>query len=270
MTVARVPGKQKAWWEDGGGFFGHGYMEGDNSYTGYLSEPMTLTERTRQEVDGIVELLELQADQRLLDCPCGYGRHSLEIARRGIQVVGVDINREELHRAQRAAGTVANVRFMKEDMRFLKFSEGFDAVINMFYSFGFFETDEENFQVLRNFFSALKPGGKLLLHTDVNLPRILDGAYKFAERRQLHSGRTLQIYDDYDPESKRINGTWTLIDENGIAEALTPYSVRVFSFEEFAEWCYRVGFQKVSGYGNWQKAPLTVSSEDMIVVAEKE
>jgi len=229
MTVARVPGKQKAWWEDGGGFFGHGYMEGDNSYTGYLSEPMTLTERTRQEVDGIVELLELQADQRLLDCPCGYGRHSLEIARRGIQVVGVDINREELHRAQRAAGTVANVRFMKEDMRFLKFSEGFDAVINMFYSFGFFETDEENFQVLRNFFSALKPGGKLLLHTDVNLSRVIDGTYKFAERRQLHSGRTLQICDSYDPESKRINGEWTLIDDNGMVEALTPYSVRVFS-----------------------------------------
>ncbi len=239
MTVARVPGKQKAWWEDGGGFFGHGYMEGDNSYTGYLSQPMTLTERTRQEVDGIVELLGLQADQRLLDCPCGYGRHS-------------------------------HVRFMKEDMRFLKFSEGFDAVINMFYSFGFFETDEENFQVLRNFFSALKPGGKLLLHTDVNLSRVIDGTYKFAERRQLHSGRTLQICDSYDPESKRINGEWTLIDDNGMVEALTPYSVRVFSFEEFAEWCYQAGFQKVSGYGNWQKAPLTADSEDMMVVAEKE
>jgi cyclopropane fatty-acyl-phospholipid synthase-like methyltransferase len=269
MAIAKSPGNQKEWWEDGGGFFGHGYMEGDNSNEGFLSNPMTLAERTRQEVDGVVKLLELQADQRILDCPCGYGRHSLELAKRGFQVVGVDINREELTRARRAGDNLTNTRFQKEDMRLLKFSEEFDAVINMFYSFGFFKTDEENFQVLRNFFSALKPGGKLLMHTDVNLSRVLEGEYKFAEKRHLHSGRVLQIVDTYDPESKRINGKWTLIDENGMVEELAPYSVRVFSLEEFAIWCYEAGFKEVNGYGSWQKTKPTSSSEEMMVVAEK-
>src|SRR5438445_13281208 len=100
MAIAKPQTKQKEWWEDGGVFFGRGYMEGDDSYEGYLSNPMTLAERTRQEVDGLVELLALQANQRILDCPCGYGRHSLALASRGFQVVGIDINKEELNIAR--------------------------------------------------------------------------------------------------------------------------------------------------------------------------
>ena len=269
MTSIEPHGKQKEWWEDGGGFFGHGYMQGDNSNEGFLSQPMTLIERTRLEVDGVIRLLDLCDDQCILDCPCGYGRHSVALAERGFQVVGVDINREELTVAHQAARDVSNIQFVNRDMRFLEFSEEFDAVINMFYSFGFFETDEENFKVLQNFFHALKPSGKFLMHTDVNIPWVLQGKYKSEEKRQLSSGKTLRIVDTYDSVRKRINGSWVIIDENGEIKELTPYSVRVYSFDEFAEWCYRAGFRKVSGYGNWQKGILTADSEEMIVVAEK-
>jgi hypothetical protein len=61
-----------------------------------------------------------------------------------------------------------------------------------------------------------------------------------------------------------------VVDEYGIKEELTLYSVRVFLLRNGGKWCYQGGFQKVSGYGNWQKAPLTASSEEMIVVAEKD
>lgn len=261
--------KRKEWWEEEGGFFGRGYMEGDNSHGGYLSAPMSLEERTRTEVEGVVKLLMLQGDQRILDCPCGYGRHSLVLAKRGFQVVGVDINGEELTVACQSADKLTDVQFMKNDMRFLNFSDEFDAVINLFYSFGFFETDEENIRVLHNFFKALKPGGKFLMHTDVNLPRLLQGRYKFEEQRRLHSGRVLRLLDTYDPIQKRINGRWMLADRIGSLEELTPYSVRVYQFEEFEEWCHEVGFKKVVGYGDWQGNSLTENSEDMIVVAEK-
>ena len=257
------------WWEDGAGFFGHGYMEGDNSYEGYLSTPLTLENRTRIEVEGVKRLLELHADQRILDCPCGYGRHSLGLARAGFQVVGVDINSEELRVAHQGIRDLTNIQFVKCDMRALDFYNEFDAAINMFFSFGFFQTDEENFQVLRNFYNALKPGGRFLMHTDVNIPQLLNGKYKFTEKRRLSSGRILQLVDSYDPQQKRINGKWTITDGENIAEDLPPYSVRVFSYEEFAEWCYRAGFKTVHGYGNWSGAQLTPDSEDMMVVAEK-
>ena len=257
------------WWEEHAGFFGHGYMEGDNSLEGYLDQDQTLAERTNTEVAGVLRLLGLQPGQRLLDCPCGYGRHSISLARRGIEVIGADINTHELSVACSCVTDLPNLQFIKNDMRFLFFHDYFDAVINMFYSFGFFEDDETNIQVLRYFYTALKPGGRFLMHTDVNIPRIMSGKYKFVERRSLCSGKTLEIIDTYDPNTKRINGLWTLIHPDSRTEVLTPYSVRVYTQEEFTGWCKEVGFTKITAYGDWHGAPLTEESEDMIIIAEK-
>lgn len=260
---------EKQWWEEGAGFFGRGYMEGDNSIEGYLEQPLTLVERTAQEVSGIISLLKLQPGDRLLDCPCGYGRHSIGLARRGISVIGADINSEELQLAWGQTGELPNAQFIKNDMRFLYFHDHFDVVINMFYSFGFFETDEENLQVLRNFYTALKPGGKFLMHTDVNIPRIISGKYKAVEQRSLSDGKILEIIDRYDPVERRINGTWTLIHPDKRIEELTPYSVRVYTNEEFTQMCYKVGFNEVTAYGSWEGEPLTDDSEDMMIVAQR-
>lgn len=269
MSVVNMSVPGKAWWEEEAGFFGHGYMEGDNSVEGYLDQQLTLAERTTNEVNGIINLLKLQPGQRLLDCPCGYGRHSIALAQRGIEVVGADINSEELQIACQQLSNLPNAQFIKNDMRFLYFHDHFDAVINMFYSFGFFETDEENLQVLRNFYTALKPGGKFLMHTDVNIPRIMSGRYKSVENRHLCDGNILEIIDRYDSSTKRINGTWRIIHADGTADDLTPYSVRVYTGEEFIGWCYDIGFTRVTAYGSWDGAPLTDDSEDMMIVAEK-
>jgi cyclopropane fatty-acyl-phospholipid synthase-like methyltransferase len=260
---------QKEWWEESAGFFGRGYMEGDNSYEGYLDQRMTLLERTNSEVRGIIDLLGIQPGQRLLDCPCGYGRHSIGLAKHGLEVVGADINSEELQKACQKIGELPNLQLIKNDMRFLYFHDYFDAVINMFYSFGFFETDEENLQVLRNFYMALKPGGRFLMHTDVNIPRITSGKYKSYEQRHLCDGKVLELIDRYDPASKRIEGTWTLMHADGQREELTPYSVRVYTCQEFTDWCYTTGFTKVTAYGSWDGAPLTDDSEDMMIIAQK-
>lgn len=255
------------WWEENAGFFGRGYMEGDNSFEGYLTNAQTLDERSDCEVAGVARLLGLTAGQSLLDCPTGYGRHALRLAQLGLRVTGVDINDAELAvaRAQNTKGA----EFLKTDMRHLDFQADFDAVINMFYSFGFFATDEENFQVLVNFYNALKPGGKFLMHTDVHIPRVAQNKYKHVEQRQLKSGRQLEIVDIYDDTTKRMNGTWRLLGHNQTVQELTPYSVRVYTFGEFADWCYKAGFSQVVAYGDWHATPLTNDSEDMIVVASK-
>jgi SAM-dependent methyltransferase len=259
----------KNWWEETAGFFGTRYMEGDDSYEGFLSTPMTLEQRSEIEVDGIIELLQLDGDARLLDCPCGYGRHSLRLAQRGFRVVGVDINGEELAVARRKGASLPNVEFVKNDMRHLPFENEFDVAINMFYSFGFFESDEENVQVLRRFYAALKSGGRFLMHTDVNISRIMSGKYKLQEERSLRSGKKLQIVESYDATQKRVIGSWKLLDSHGSEVELTPYSVRVYTFDEFADWCYSLGFRKVTGYGDWARSPLTDESEEMMVIAEK-
>ncbi len=260
---------ENPWWSEEYGFFGSFYMDGDDSKEGYLIEKrQTLAERTKSEVDGVIKLLSLKSQASILDCPCGYGRHSIELARRGYEVTGSDINSVHLQKAANDAKTNSiDITFNKESMLDLKYTSQFDAVINMFYSFGFFDTDDENEKVLKNFFDALKPGGKFLMHTDVNLPRILLGKYKEDEERNLVTGKTLRVIDSYDPETKRINGAW-IIKSEGKKEK-KDYSVRVYTREEFEQLCRKVGFSSVSTYSNWHGDEYSENAEDMIIVATK-
>jgi SAM-dependent methyltransferase len=99
-----------------------------------------------------------------LDLPCGYGRHSLGLAKKCIKVIDGDINSEHLNEAKTQLETLQKTNELKAEVAFeivhmldVPFENKFDAVINMFYSFGFFDTDEENEEVLRQFYKALKP-----------------------------------------------------------------------------------------------------------------
>jgi SAM-dependent methyltransferase len=264
MSITRTQ-----WWQPEAIFFGDFYMEGDNSQQGYLiGIQQTLDERTKTEVEGVIKLLQIPMGSKILDCPCGHGRYSIELAIQGYNVIGIDINSVHLQReAQINKLPKENLDFRIGNMLDLNFNSNFDAVINMFYSYGFFETDEENETVLQNFFMALKPGGKFLMHTDVNIPRIQNGKYREDEKRDLVNGGSLRIIDKYNPETKRIDGSW-IIEKDGKIEQ-KDYSVRVYTKEEFEEMCIKAGFSSVVTYSNWNGDPYSDDSEDMIVIATK-
>jgi SAM-dependent methyltransferase len=261
---------KKEWWQEEAGFFGKFYMEGDSSVEGYLSEKrQTLFERTWKEVEGVIRLLKIKKGDKILDFPCGYGRHSIELAKKGFRVVAADINCKHLHvltemvSEQKKRHDMSGLIIENADMRKLQHGYGFNAVINMFYSFGFFETDQENEQVLKNFYNTLRPGGKFLMHTDVNIPRILSGEYKTNEVRKLTSGKRLTIRDVYNPKTKRIEGSWTIEDKS------KKYSVRVYTKKEFIGMCLKIGFKTVKVYSDWMGTPYSSKAEDMIIVASK-
>jgi SAM-dependent methyltransferase len=257
------------WWDERAGFFGEFYVLGDHSIEGHLTERrQSVDERTVSEVDGLVRLLELTSPSRILDVPCGYGRHTIELALRGYEVVGNDINELHLEIARKKAqqqGVCPN--FLKENMLFLDHPCEFDVLINMFYSFGFFNSDAENMMVLKNFFSALKPGGIFLMHTDVNIPRITSGKYKTAESRELESGGNLHICEHYNHVTKRIDGSWTIEANDKISSK--PYSVRVYDENEFKNLCIEVGFESCLSYGDWFGGSYRQDSEEIIFVATK-
>lgn len=260
---------EREWWQDGAGFFGRHYMSCDDSVEGYRAENQTLEQRTDLEVSGIVNLLGLKEGASVLDCPCGYGRHSLGLAARGFEVVGVDINSEELQICLEKRDQHLNARFVQQDMRKIIYNNQFDAVINMFYSFGFFEEDEENLKVIRNFYNALKPGGKFLMHTDVNMERVMSGDYVFSEYRTLTNGKQVQQKEHYDAERKRVVGTWHMVETDGTIIEAPEYSMRVYTDQEFAQWCLDIGFTKIETYAYWDGTPFTPDSEDMIIIATK-
>lgn len=109
------------------------------------------------------KLLGLKKGSRVLDLCCGTGRHSILLARRGASVLGVDRTRAYLEEARRRAGALKNCAFAEGDMRRLPFKGEFDAVMNLWTSFGYFEKESDDLKTLKGIARALKPGGLFLI-----------------------------------------------------------------------------------------------------------
>jgi SAM-dependent methyltransferase len=275
------------WWDNGAGFFGANYMCGDNSVEGYLPEHQELLEeRTRREVDGVERILELEPFSRVVDVPCGYGRHSIELSNRWYEVIGVDINEQHLNAAREKVTMLParqhpkypgfakrknTAQFINQDMRTLcdALHEPSDALINMFYSFGFFASDADNVRTMQQFHMALKGnGGKFLMHTDVSPEMFAANHYRMSEARTLRDGGKLYIEENFDPETKRMTGVW-IINRNGQETVLTPYSVRLYSTVELRTMARHVGFRRVTFFGSFMGDPFHPESAELVMVAER-
>ena len=117
-----------------------------------------------KEVEQALALLQLKEGAAVLDLCCGPGRHSLELARRGFKVTGVDRTARFLEEARRRAEAEGlAIEFVQDDMRTFHRPGTFDAAINLFTPFGYFDDPEEDHRVLENIYASLKPHGKLLL-----------------------------------------------------------------------------------------------------------
>jgi len=122
----------------------------------------SFTKGTRQEVDAVIGALGLQPGMRVLDVGCGPGRHSHELARRGILAHGIDISERFIALAQEGAPPGAS--FERLDALTLAFDREFDAAICLCQgAFGLMTADGDDEQVLRNIGNALRPGGRLAL-----------------------------------------------------------------------------------------------------------
>ncbi|MFI5346427.1 MAG: class I SAM-dependent methyltransferase [Elusimicrobiota bacterium] len=115
------------------------------------------------EVKFLWKVLGLKKGSRVLDIPCGTGRHAIRLARRGASVLGVDVTPEYIREARRAAKGRPNVRFVRGDMRRIPLENEFDAAINLWTSFGYFADPADDAKTLRAVARALKPGGLFLI-----------------------------------------------------------------------------------------------------------
>ena len=127
----------------------------------------SFTQGTIGECDFIEKEMNYEKNTRILDIGCGTGRHSIELAKRGYKVVGIDLSESLLERAkEKALKENLTIDFQKHDARNLPFLDEFDLIIMICEGgFSLMETDEMNFQILQNAANALKANGKLIFTT---------------------------------------------------------------------------------------------------------
>jgi SAM-dependent methyltransferase len=112
-------------------------------------------------LENILKLLKLNPNDRICDLACGKGRHSIYLNKKGYNVTGFDIASESIDEASKNANE--KLKFEVHDMRNNFGSNRFKAILNLFTSFGYFNSLKENERVLKNIYLALNPGGLLVL-----------------------------------------------------------------------------------------------------------
>jgi len=125
------------------------------------------TKGTSGEVDFIENEITFNKSGKILDIGCGTGRHSVELARRGYNVTGIDLSESMINKARSLARKEnLKIDFLVKDARNFSFDEPFDLAIMLCEgAFPLMENDEMNFLILKNACSSLKSGGKLILTT---------------------------------------------------------------------------------------------------------
>lgn len=218
-----------------------------------------------EEVEQVLKLLDLQAGARVCDLCCGIGRHSLELARRGFEVTGVDRTARYLAQARaRAKDEGLNVEFVAEDARSFSRPEVFDLVVNLLTSFGYFEDEDDDRKVLANIYSSLKSNGRLVM--DLVGKEVLARIFRERDWDQLDDAIILKeakLSEDW----SRIENRWILIKDGRQHEG--RFSLRLYSAAELKELLKRCEFSQVDIYGDLTGEPYDQNAKRLVVVARK-
>ncbi len=212
-------------------------------------------------------MLALPVGARVLDVPCGQGRHAHLLAETGLDVTGLDYSKPLLARAKER-GTATNLRYVRGDMRSLppRWTGRFDAVVNLFTSFGFFTEPDDDARVVREFARVLRPGGVLVWHGADR-----DGVMaKFLVRDwwRTRDGTIVAQERGFDPLSGflTVSTVWAGAKRRGERE----HRIRLYTPTRLAELCAAAGLIVEAAYDGWRDRPLRRRSSEMLLVARKD
>lgn len=211
-----------------------------------MSDKLGRYEETRAECEQIAALLGLAPGARILDAGCGFGRTVGVLAELGYDAVGVDISPAVIAEAQRRnPGPAYLVHDLTQPLP--AEVERFDAVVNVYSSFGYGATVEDDAAVLRTWHDALKPGGALVMElSDVER----------SEARLGPLGTVVDREDDgvhehlwCDPETHILHVRYT-------ADGQTlDVDTRLYEAGELAAMVAAAGFRDVARYGGFDAHP---------------
>jgi SAM-dependent methyltransferase len=234
------------------------------------SAEMAWTDRTAPEVDRVAKILQTQGGERVLDMACGSGRHSLELRRRGFDVVGTDISPDLIEIARRdAAEADLDVDFVQADLRALDFEDDFDLVLNLNDgAIGYLESDEENLRAFQTIARALRPGGRNL----VQLPNVLYARERLPQRSWIPASNMVELVEHrWNKKAKRLEGLMVAARFGEVLDNLDgiEFTQRLYTVDELRDIYASVGMELLRVYNGSGRPKEPKSSQFEIFVEAK-
>ncbi len=227
--------------------------------------PRQEPEAAGEEALAAARLAEIEPGAGVLDCPCGFGRHSIPLARAGYRVVGADRSAALLGEARRRGDFAGDLQFVEADYRELPFDDGaFDAVLCLFTSLGYYGP-EEDARALREFSRVLRPGGRLVI--EITTRDLLVRGFRPKDWEQSPDGSLFLEERRLEPLEGVVEATQMLVRADGSRDS-RAFRVYVYTATELRGLVTEAGFDPAAAYGGLDGAPFTPDTR-LTLVAEK-
>jgi cyclopropane fatty-acyl-phospholipid synthase-like methyltransferase len=222
-------------------------------------------EQTRSEVDFLEKALQLPSGGRVLDNPCGNGRHSLELAARGYRVTGIDLSAEFVAEAKATAASGGlDAEFLQQDMRAIDAEAEFDGAFCFGNSFSYIDY-AESCAFLAAVSRSLKQGARFALESGIAAESLLP---KLESRRWMLLDDILFLSSNrYDAVESRLDIQYTFI-RSGHSETHEACSY-IYTLAEIRRMLSNAGLQATDYYSSVDQRSYELGSPRLLLVAEK-
>ena len=250
--------ESSVWYVD---FFGSDYL---GIYRHIFS-----AERSEQEVAFAERILALEPGSRVLDLCCGQGRHCVPFAQHGYRVTALDLSAAYLDLARQAARSHnVELEIVSADMRRIPFEDHFDAIVNLYSSFGYLESEADDAEVLKSVAKALKPGGRLFLD-------MLNREWAIANyiQNDWHSDPDGTLYverRDFDLLTSRMRVRFTIVGPDGDRRESVGHNIRLYTLTEITRMLSLADLRVTATFGGFAGEPYVIDTRRMIICARKE
>lgn len=232
--------------------------------------PVMFDEQHWAEAQGIAQavcsIANLEEGNSILDAGCGPGRIAVELALCGLDVTGVDIIQPYLDAAKETADDEGvKLNLINTDLRTFQSDIKYDAAVNLFTSFGYCETKEEDLTIVKRIFDSLKPGGTFILEC---VSREIAAQYYTDGEWFQRAGMTVLTDFGVVGAWEGLRSKWILIDKDG-KRLEHEFVQRLYSAPELRDELKKIGFSSVEVYGGYGLTPYDHSAKTMVLVAKK-